>query len=401
METVIWIQPVYCWLLNEIEVNQTKTALENIKEMPEVKCSHSLFQQNHQELLLRIKKMERVFLMLSVSALCCIHVASYSPKYPLLINTNIQHCYHKIHKRQEDSSNQNPVCHSILHADGCTNGRFQEYVYALLRCNELKQAQDYQDSCRRNSMERYCGEMDNSMISSNVSEACDITGSSCNPECKNVLINARSEFGCCVNLNNDSSHLYSYSLWSRCGVELVTEECSPSTITASSEVDSSCKGKTVQESFISATCRQQYVESTRKRLSATEGCQGFVYPPSNMCNANGNGVYCNLLMDFNITEVSVNCNNTSTCDPGCLQTINNTTNVLGCCINDLYNSTSNRLDWMSYEFWSRCGLQSPGFCKQYLNNGSVFIKASSSLIIIAAIIAMFPFLALLQCPFKN
>ncbi len=63
-------------------------------------------------------------------------------------------------------------------------------------------------------------------------EHCDSSSSSCSRECREYLIRARSELGCCVHAFNatildidDRKEEFAYSLWSKCNVEPVTQEC--------------------------------------------------------------------------------------------------------------------------------------------------------------------------------
>lgn len=165
---------------------------------------------------------------------------------------------------------------------------------------------------------------------------------------------------------------YSYPLWSSCGVEPVTQKCPPSPIVIYPvPVDPTCTAAVAEARLTSITCRKKYVEDTRRKLSVTQGCTDYKYPGGGVCNANANGVYCKALlsMDQNYTAASESCQDTSRCDLVCIDTLNSITNTVGCCFMDQYNSTSRATEkWLSYDFWLRCDLQSPGYCKEFLNN---------------------------------
>ena len=197
-----------------------------------------------------------------------------------------------------------------------------------------------------------------------------------------------------MNVHNDSASSFTYSLWSNCGVETITENCSSSTIKLEpARIDPTCTEDTFGERTLSIFCRKEYVEDLRERLSDTEECQGFksIYS-GDVCNVNSFGTYCALLDDElsnNFTAASSSCRNTSTCYPLCTETLNNITNTVGCCFNDRYNDTNNpRPDWLSYEFWSRCSLKPPEPCKEFLNDAATIIKASSFALASALTIAV-------------
>ena len=324
---------------------------------------------------------------------------SYYHGHPHLIDTNThsegQLEPHKIFKR-EGGFNQYLMCNPIVESESCTNGQSQEIARMSQRCNDPLKARKYQNGCMQNDMGNYCG-MDAGSQRSKINRACK-SSLSCSSECKEVLLSTRSELGCCANVFNDSvlygnTAQFSYSLWSRCNVEQVTEECRPSTIRLSptTSLDSTCNTETLQLRMQSALCREEYVEGIRNRLSATERCQNYTHLPIRKCNANGNEAYCDTLIvnSDNYTAATERCGDTSTCDPHCIETLNNIINAVGCCFIDRYNSTeSNRFDWLSNEFWSRCGLESPGFCEEYLNNAAMVLKAGITYAITVAMILL-------------
>ena len=335
--------------------------------------------------------MKSCVFLLYASALSIISKGYYNHKPSLLTDKNIhllKYHNHEVYKRQGDSQYQDTICFDIVLARACTNGLLQEQACAVQRCNRLELAQEIQDLCRRNSRGSYCGEVDIFMINDNIRRVCVSSDSNCSSECRYFLLSTRSQLGCYVNLLNATTEieiLFPYSIWFNCDIEPVNEECSPSTITLpSTEIDPTCNDEALIKRIHSALCRQEYTEDIRERLSATKECQDYIYPLTS-CTANKNREYCALLNNIDYIA-SRNCRNINTCDPLCIETLNNITDTLGCCLNEKYNSTTSySYDWLSNEFWSRCGLESPRFCEEYLNNSSAFITASSTIINISAI----------------
>lgn len=327
------------------------------------------------------------FLFLLLSMACITFTdGSNSSRHSFLLSEEPQ-----LHKRQENSD-PDSVCRSVAFAESCTNGQFQEKADVFLQCNDPEEARRIQNGCMRNSKGNFCGN-DPALLRNRIRTACT-SETSCNSECQEAVMNARRNFGCCVNIFNDTLYNnlpFNYSLWFRCNVEPVTEECQTSTISLPAQFDPSCDNVTLRHRLQSVECREEYVNSIRNRLLATEGCQNYTHPSKQECNANGDKTYCTLLIPLvtpnNYTRAGKSCSNTSTCEPHCVQTLNNITSTTGCCFVDRYNSTqNNKIEWLRKEFWSRCGLTSPGFCEEYLNNSVKDSGASFFVVIIAAIV---------------
>ncbi len=332
---------------------------------------------------------QRILVLLSVSALCITTTAGfYNHGHPLLVNTKTHsQGPHKLFKRDDDPSQQPHQCADLIIAEACTNGLYQDYASLLERCNEPIEAKSLQDGCTLNSEGKYCGSMDVYETKENIEEICKTP---CSPDCKNLLSRTRSELGCCASVYNDSSPAFAYSLWSLCGVEPVTQECSESTVKLSQPPkDPSCNGiwstTFLRELYSSVICRQKYAQSLNDRLRATEKCKDhmFLTEMIDACRVNKRGAHCgtDLTTFSKATAASGSCHNTAKCDPLCVQALNNVTNTAGCCFNREYNDSTNgrvMFDWMSQEFWSKCGLEPLGFCEVRFTSHAVVLSPSSS-----------------------
>jgi len=54
----------------------------------------------------------------------------------------------------------------------------------------------------------------------------------------------------------------------------------------------------------------------------------------------------------------------------------------GCCLNEVYNSSSRRdesYNWLTYDFWSRCNLQTLGTCEVRQNEDELFTTCAVTL----------------------
>ncbi len=157
-----------------------------------------------------------------------------------------------------------------------------------------------------------------------------------------------------------------------CGLAVVwSQRCPPSTVTLSPTPVESCY---TQQLLYSTVCTLQYRKSVLNALSRQEGCRNYSthFTEFSFCASNTLGTYCEAILNYNFTAASRSCRNTSTCDPLCIETLNNITNTVGCCFNYRFNSTGNpSWDWLSAEFWSMCNLDSPGFCELRLVNDTL------------------------------
>lgn len=275
----------------------------------------------------------------------------------------------QLHKRQAE----NDVCDVILIREACINGLYENYADTLFRCNYTV-AGFLQDFCRRNSMGNICG----SLIPDygQLQTACGPSPTTCTSDCREFLATTRARLGCCVNALNISSEMdsaFRYPLWSLCGLEPVTEQCTSSFDLPTSHSDLTCTEPDLYQQLSRAYCRAEYVEPIRDVLRATGGCQDSVMSFDTTCRANQDGFYCELLREFGgrdaFTAAAANCADTSVCDPRCIQSLNSIVARYGCCFTEEYNRTTT--EWLSYEFWQQCGLTPPGACEVRLSNAAI------------------------------
>ena len=311
---------------------------------------------------------------------------SYFHGHPLLVNTKnysqIQQTLDPWKMKSEDPQrmkrqiefNQDGRCEALRNVIFCNNGLYNDYANVFQRCNSSDFATIIEVLCISNSMGAFCN-ASISVLQSEVESSCD--SSTCSSECRDVLTNIRSEVGCCIaSIYNDSSRTlfyspepFNYTLWSNCGVEPVTQACPPSTVTLTkTEPDPTCSGNiTSTLQLLSSTiCRREYIDPFVTLLSA-EGCTEDLDEADRICSVNKFGTYCSAFgfsLQTIFTAASENCQNTSICDPLCIETLNNITNTVGCCFNEEFNMTNSTVDWLSDEFWSMCNLESPGLCEQ-------------------------------------
>ena len=282
------------------------------------------------------------------------------------------------HKRQVEFD-QLKRCQGITQDEQCNGGLLQEGADLALRCNLFDAAVAIQDSCRRNSDGLYCGITSTYVNEVDSIEATCATAltSGCTAQCSNLLMLISNELGSCINLvfNSTSSGLFSpdafnNSLWTTCGVATITETCSSSPISLDTtiDIDPNCD---IDEDVDKLTCTRRFLEPIFDALEDAGDCQAYLGAVMEDCGVNEEGERCalrsRLISQFIRTQVACNLTDT-TCTEGCMQALEDLSDVGGCCVNNLFNGslagiTTQRIDFLSSEFWSNCGVDALGACE--------------------------------------
>lgn len=165
-------------------------------------------------------------------------------------------------------------------------------------------------------------------------------------------------------------------------MELVTERCDPGPVELPAiNVDPGCgESDLLERLYDEAVCRTQYLDSMQEVVVR---CGFHPNLTRERCAVNEMGRYCEAT--DNVTTAlrdvaATNCADTTVCNPLCMSTLEN---ITSCCLITKYNGTAapTRFDWLSYEFWSLCGLDSPGFCELRFTEEPV---GSSAVVVTAA-----------------
>ena len=295
------------------------------------------------------------------------------------VNTNLQ-SQNVISEVQGSFKEQ--LCNAVLLGEVCQNGYYQEYAALSLQCGDPNTARMVQETCFSNSEGQLCSSLAKRLPG--ILSECVDTSSTCTAKCRHLLTAIQAELGCCINAYNDSnSHLYNpepfrHSLWSLCEVEPVNDRCVSSIDLSKVRRDPACNDSVYNiRQLLNVQCRSGYVEPTRDALNA-RGCQDGSFYSSTLsrCEMNTQGHYCATLPSLapQFEAASVNCEDTSVCNPLCVQTLTEILDTFGCCFLRRYNSTvptSSRVPWLEHKFFSMCNLASPGACEPSFNDAAI------------------------------
>ena len=346
-----------------------------------------------------------VFLLLCVSTLCIKDTAGYyNYGHSLFTHGNIASKGlpqpHSIHKRQIEIDLERR-CKASISEEQCNNGFVQESIDFMLQCNLRQEAEGFVAGCQRNSNGDYCSIAEtyfDDIIE--LGESCAESVENCATECRASLMRLREELGCCLNLMYNTSNFgplllnnpnpLTSALWSRCGVEPITEECTPSTVELPDSETGDLSLCSVERG-VSISCEKRFLQPLVDEL--TGECIPYAQEALEMCGVDESGQPCYERASELITESTTalfNCANTNTsmCSQTCVDTLDNVASSFGCCFNNIYNGTTARiinnmpLNWLSKEYWSQCNIDSPGFCEtRFTVDGSISSKPSRMIIL--------------------
>jgi hypothetical protein len=152
-------------------------------------------------------------------------------------------------------------------------------------------------------------------------------------------------------------------------VEPITEQCTPS-FPLPDFMPGVCSTNFQEQLYSRVLCRTEFLEATNDALRQTPGCNPvFNTQDLSLCAVDEQGRYCDIQANNLDGRASTACPNTNTCDSNCINTLNEIVSTAGCCLISRFNNTqTGERDWLSYDFWQRCGLTSPGFCEQEFDN---------------------------------
>ena len=289
--------------------------------------------------------------------------------------------HYKMKKRQISDFDQFRRCQGTVLAEQCTGGMVQELVDLASQCNQSQAAILLQNNCQRNQMGDRCGiALAHSFTTNEIETECVGT---CTTRCQNLLMNIRNELGCCINviLNDTSSPLYnptafSYSLWASCGVEPAPDDCTNDLIMTPTPIDPSCTLSAYLLRTGNITCSTRYIEPVLEALANVNDCEIYSQVTREQCGVNEAGVPCYATdVTSMYVAASLVCTTTTRCSADCRASLQSIRSSAGCCINNIFNGSANEIADVSdpiltYEFWRRCGVATPGICEAQFNSAT-------------------------------
>ena len=282
------------------------------------------------------------------------HLASSSSEFPL--------ARRNVFRRQMTDCSINPILSNV-----CIPQYGQPLVNDAAECGFHTLVQSYLQLCSINSNGQSCYEIDDAS-EDNAEEQCSSPRDlqNCTSGCRHALLAYHSDFGCCVNVDND--FIDSDELWSSCGVDK-PGLCEGSTL-ESPEVNEEqvCSEEEGEIMFYKdLVCGG---ESGQAILEDFATCFGRVTTDLylyNLCGEDENGQICYEAVvsgeiEDDIGGAIVICF-LNAGSLACCSALHEVQSDYGCCA---YNEIGD-------EIWSVCGLEAPGLC-----NHTVFVNTATN-----------------------
>ena len=286
----------------------------------------------------------------------------------LQTSKSLQPSLHRI-ARQDDQEMCFLIFLEASTKEQCSPSFAQSVIDMVSQCGQVggDAAIEFENDCRKNSAGKLCGAID----VRNVEIICQSSSSTgCSPECRESLNKVVTDNGCCM------YHLGSLQdLFPLCVVD-IPSPCPPTSLnippTSSSKL--SCQADDDFDKFyreIVCSLASPIMDSLN-----SNNCPGFAKSVEIEC-IEQDGEFCveklkeNSTMD-ELNEAYFNCYFTPGCSTSCKMSLNNLTDILGCCLN-IYNPSyvmgTQYFDpniafaiTGDNDLWQECGITPPGIC---------------------------------------
>ena len=266
-----------------------------------------------------------------------------------------------------------------------------DQLNALIACNGPNTAQfaaGVASICARDpNIQMYCGEAQYYLpdileyMQTDCADAIADEFVNCSPECAGSLTAIRNSLGCCINtifnLTGPDQFTtievgFSYSLWSRCNVSSITSTCNFSiTYEVSADPPSSdCNILEQNNRVAAALCIPEEKRVRDEALANMPECTNFNLYLDSYCTRDPvANRYC-LTRDGDsdtqkfIEPIRQYCQSNESCSDQCRNSLQEFQNDLGCCLNVVYNQTSQILGLDTFpleddSLFQLCGLSTP------------------------------------------
>ena len=283
----------------------------------------------------------------------------------------------------------------VLHCSNASIGQQRLNVYA--ECGDNGQALRIEQECGRNETGGFCFELRNNStltsLASRIPSNCFrsiFSRTSCSSSCSSSLRQLRDGAGCCANyLITDAYVLRRQQappdLWSNCSLER-PDVCPSALRFQQTQNERVCSQAEVTFRISRLSCNPDYITpvlNVMRNCGLEESAQGAI----NRCGVNEYGRLCfetERNVSFVLPQIQTSClSNQDTCPILCRATLELFRTRAGCCLNNLYNNTSPALvrtsDYLAtnHILWSTCGVESPGFCRNTIDNSQLQVSTAS------------------------
>ena len=285
----------------------------------------------------------------------------------------------------------------------CSNASVgQQLLDVFAECGYNGEALRKKQECGRNEAGGFCYELRNNStlteLAQRVYSACSSTP--CGTSCNRALVPLRDSTGCCANYLITNTYLQEGQedipdLWSNCNLR-PPDNCFSTLSFQQSQDEMVCSQREITYRLNRLFCTPNYITPF---VDIMRNCSRETQVTIiNRCGVNRHGRFC-FEAEANVSRLMAGTSpcfrsDNENCSLTCKVGLDLFQAGVDCCINNLYNNTLVSFDQFrttSYVLWSLCGIQSPGFCRNTIDNSSaysVLLQVSMAATGLCTIIAM-------------
>ena len=300
------------------------------------------------------------------------------------------------------------ICEAKLKDALCTFGIEQGWVEAGLSCNRntIEEAQIVANSCIKGVGGQFCGSLLELYgrraiyIDRNCSSVLSLN--SCPSNCRFLLEDFRSTFGCCINAYvNGSRYSFGatsldYRVWNLCDVPLPPAACGNGpTINLPGNVQNCTNedifNKYYTENFCLPERRQAYTDVLESKTCGDMYSAITASEVNETCSVDTNGVPCGISyyrsledlarLDLACSTSNVNC--TSNCRDGIIAA----KKQYGCCFRSSWFNISES-SYLSRSVLQSCNIELPGACEGLIGSAVYTMKKTYILLIVTGLMCL-------------
>ena len=268
----------------------------------------------------------------------------------------------------------------------CSNASIgQQLLDVFAGCGFNDEALRKEQECGRDEMGEFCDEIRNFTVLNTlarniISNRCGVSFSRTS-FCREGLQELRDSAGCCANylITNASLQLGQpiRNLWARYNFQR-PDDCSSTLRFVRSQSEIVCSQQEIVFRLNRLFCDPDYITpfiNILRSCRLEEGAQVRI----NRCGVNRYQQFC-FEVENNAAQLARDVFNrcsfsSGTCPVFCKPVLERYRTGVDCCFNNLYNNTltsTSLSDWLTtnYRIWSLCGVSSPGFCQNTVDNST-------------------------------
>ena len=274
-------------------------------------------------------------------------------------------------------------CQNTAAAARCDSGLQQEVFSIATECGQDDIANSVRYSCATNAEGLYCanGVEFLTQYTTEQRNCYQNFPNSCSSICLDAILSIRDQLGCCAGFLTSTfrshNNILDGSLWDVCGVspgELCDIPSFPTQFPPGNI--RRCSSEVARLRIQTHQCTYPNSQEVIDAYMNTSNCSSLASVTLQACGVHEDGGFCALRTDvssfISVLNDCFSTLSTSSCSLSCKTSLIFFRNDFGCCLNNIFNGTLQRihpdssvgafLPFVSYDLWSKCDVDPPNVC---------------------------------------